>query len=194
MRFILIMLVVFLAGCANSITFFQSTRASLTIETSGVDVNKPVQGNFGYKNRTFIYNPKMADGKELMSLISDAQFNVVDNAEGDEVITFRSSLISGDAASSLSGNKLVEAVEAISGANVIPSFSDLAKASKKTLCGLSASEYAKAKSLITGTPYKTLSTSEMTTLENNTQVGKLNYKEKLHDELSSLLKADGDCA
>jgi hypothetical protein len=193
MRIFIIITVLFLTGCANSITFFQSTRSSLTIETSGVDVNKPVQGNFGYKNRTFIYNPKIADDKDVMSLISDAQFNVFDDSKGDEVITFRTALISGEAASSLTISQITEAVKAVTGANIIPSYSDLAKTSKKNLCKLTAIEYSKTKKLITETFFENLSEGEKKSLETNTIAGKKNYNEKLHQELASLLSTNGKC-
>jgi hypothetical protein len=135
----------------------------------------------------------MGDNKEVMSLISDTQFNVFDNEEGDEVITFRSALISGDAASSLSGNKLVEAAGAISGANIIPSYSDLAKSSKKVLCALEPDNFIETKEIIVGSPHKDLSSEQIEKLESNTAAGKGSYTLKLHNELSSLLQTEGDC-
>ncbi|MCC2616875.1 hypothetical protein LJ739_11535 [Aestuariibacter halophilus] len=195
MRILFLLAVVTLGGCSNSITFYQATRSSLTVETSGVDVNKPVQGNFGYKTRTFILNPKMGDGKDVMALISDAQFNNVENSSGDDVITFRAALISGDAANNLSELDAVEAAAAVSMAKPIPTYSDLAKSSLKIMCdGLTASEFTQTGNLVTGTAYGDLTTAQMQQLESQTGAGISNYTEALHNELAQLLQRGGSCS
>jgi len=188
MRLTIIILLVSLTGCSNNITFYQATRSSLTVESNAMDVNNPVQGNFGYKNRTFIYNPRIGDNKEVMAMIGDSQFNVVDNEQNDEVITFRTALISGDAAASLSGQALNQAAEALSGTLVIPSYSTLAKTSFKHLCQLNMADFDQSKQLILSTrEVANMATANKTLLENRTQVGLTNYNQKLHDELSQLV-------
>lgn len=182
------MLSIFLSACANNITYFQSQRTSFTVETSAKDPTKPVQGNLGYRARTFIVNPKMSETGDVMSLIGDAQF-ALDGDNLPDRLVFKTALITGDAAADLSEDEVADAAAALAGVNTIPSDEDLTLGAFNKICENDKYNEAAA---FSGVTFSNLDTADKNMLGNITGVGGF-YNANRHTKLMTLFQAGKVC-
>lgn len=105
-QIILSLVVLWLAGCSNAVSYHHSERSSIALEVRATDPQQPLQGIIGVKTRTIVVAPGMkgsSDKKnegESTSVISD--FNL-QRKESDDFFGFgsteiQSAFITGEAA------------------------------------------------------------------------------------------------
>jgi hypothetical protein len=170
-------------ACKNSIVFYQAQRVSFTLETNPVDVSKPVQGNLGFKSRTFISNPKVDDGKKIMTLLSDADFAKDDKSNA---LVFKTAIFSGKAAVALGEKGALAVTQAIT---QVP---NLATQIDNVISNVISNRKMPELKLMACKNYSDLSKDEEKRLWKITGFGR-NYKERQHNELKHQITTKLGC-
>jgi len=108
-------------GCYNAVVFYETGKASLTIE-GRPDPSAPVQGNLGFKQRSVVVAPPQDDG-EAAAMISSFRFGKPPGLFGP--VDIRTALVTGEAATALDRAGQSRVAAAVSGLS-IPTYAELA--------------------------------------------------------------------
>ena len=121
-----------LAGCTNSIYYYQSDKFGLGVEGKP-DATQPVSGTFGFKQRVVAIVPpkdpvkagEEAPHEEAMSLISYFDFKLKDKPGTMlDPLTVNTALITGRAASELNKTEAQTAFSALASAEAFTQFTE----------------------------------------------------------------------
>ena len=103
---ILFLLIVWLTGCSNAVSYHHTERNSIALEVSPSDPQQPVQGIIGIKTRTIVVAPGITDpldpknNGESASVISDFKLKREESKDffGFGTTVIQSAFITGEAA------------------------------------------------------------------------------------------------
>ena len=131
-----LMLMLFVAGCTNTIYFYETEKISLTLEGKAADAAAPIMGNLGIKQRVVAVvpsreastptNTQSSDGSgkadasaDAMAMISYFDFKKRDNKPGEafwlDPVTIETAFITGRAARCLTSPQATQAFQSIAG-------------------------------------------------------------------------------
>ncbi len=103
---IIILLILWLTGCSNAVSYHHTERNSIALEVRPTDPQQPVQGIIGIKNRTIVVAPRIKDpidpknNGESASVISDFKLKREESEDffGFGTTVIQSAFITGEAA------------------------------------------------------------------------------------------------